>query len=316
VLRLVAACVGDTPDSGSSGGGTDAGNGTDSAGGGNDGGGGGNDAGSDGAIAVDAGRCDPKKPFGMPINVPNVNSGSYDNYVALTADEQTMYIATNRNGDFDIYVATWSTQTNTFGTPMRADALDDNGGDERAPSVSSDGNRIFFRSNRTGTTGFNDIWTTSRNMAGVVFPTPGKAENINSTADDVDPSLQANGTKLYFASDRNGGGASNYQIFESTITAGTTGTPMPVTTLGKGIRFPVISADGLTLYYGNVAEIYASTRADDQSAFPGGSAVPELNSDSEDEPGWISHDNCVMYFMSDRPGGMGSLDIWVAKRPK
>jgi hypothetical protein len=42
----------------------------------------------------------------------------------------------------------------------------------------------------------------------------------------------------------------------------------------------------------------------------------ELNTDADDQPAWISPDGCVMYLMSSRPGGFGSIDIWVARRPK
>jgi hypothetical protein len=32
-------------------------------------------------------------------------------------------------------------------------------------------------------------------------------------------------------------------------------------------------------------------------------------------PTWISADNCVIYLMSSRAGGLGGNDIWIAKRP-
>ena len=47
--------------------------------------------------------------------------------------------------------------------------------------------------------------------------------------------------------------------------------------------------------------------------------MPELlavNSAQGDEPGWISADGCRLYLYSNRPGGMGMQDIYVAKRPK
>jgi Tol biopolymer transport system component len=329
-LGLVGACVGDDPAGPTGAEAPDGAAAADAPGvlveggrGGADGGGGASDG--DAAAAADAARCDPGKPFGAPINVPNVNTGGYENYVTLTADEQRMLFTSSRNGGFATFSTTWSSATSTFAVP-RPEGTVDKGGDNRAPSLTGDGARLYLRSNRAGTLGFNDIWTTTRTGPDGGFVEPVPARNVNEDADDVDPSIQSNGARLYFASDRNGGGAANYQIFESVVGGdGTTGTPTPIVALGKAIRWPVISADGLTLYYGSGAghprakggvDIWASTRSDVGAAFPAGEPVAELNDVGEDTPGWVSPDRCVLYLVSDRANGAGSLDIWVARRPR
>jgi len=83
-----------------------------------------------------------------------------------------------------------------------------------------------------------------------------------------------------------------------------------------------ISSDGLTLYfisdqpggYGP-CDIYATTRATRND--PWGPAVnlgPTINSSSNERTMWISADNLELYFGSNRPGGYGGSDIYVARR--
>jgi hypothetical protein len=44
--------------------------------------------------------------------------------------------------------------------------------------------------------------------------------------------------------------------------------------------------------------------------------VPELSSPFSESPSWISPDGCTIYLQSDRPGGLGAQDIYVAVRPR
>jgi hypothetical protein len=42
--------------------------------------------------------------------------------------------------------------------------------------------------------------------------------------------------------------------------------------------------------------------------------VTELNSSRLEYPQWLSVDGCRLYLESDRPGGAGDLDVYVASR--
>jgi hypothetical protein len=90
---------------------------------------------------------------------------------------------------------------------------------------------------------------------------------------------------------------------------------------GDGIN--CISTDGLEMYldsdrsggYGGW-DIWVATRGtiDDDWGTPM-NLGPKINSSSTDETSCISFDGLELYFCSDnRPGGHGSLDIWVSKR--
>ncbi len=85
-----------------------------------------------------------------------------------------------------------------------------------------------------------------------------------------------------------------------------------------------ISADGLTLYfaaqredgYGGTFDIYLATRSSTQD--PWSQAVnigPAISSAAWEYTPNISPDGLSLYFSSDRPGGSGGMDTWVATRP-
>ncbi|MHC4540615.1 MAG: hypothetical protein ACYS74_12665, partial [Planctomycetota bacterium] len=90
----------------------------------------------------------------------------------------------------------------------------------------------------------------------------------------------------------------------------------------SGEGTPYISADGLSLYftldrpggYGGL-DIWVTTRA--TKADPWGTPVnfgPPVNSSAHDFYPSISADGLSLYFTSDRPGGYGGDDIWMATR--
>jgi hypothetical protein len=86
---------------------------------------------------------------------------------------------------------------------------------------------------------------------------------------------------------------------------------------------PSVTGDGLTLFYGSTAtngsgglDIWMVTRPTLSS--PWGTPVnlgPTINSSADDSAPRLSRDGLSLYFHSNRPGGRGGVDIWVATRP-
>ena len=110
----------------------------------------------------------------------------------------------------------------------------------------------------------------------------------------------------------------------------TFGTP---TNLGPTVNSPYVDmrpsipADGLSLYFGEHqgqavrpgglggADIWVTTR--ETTYDPWGPPVnvgPPVNSSADEFHPWISADGLSLYSCSDRPGGYGGWDIWVATR--
>ena len=73
--------------------------------------------------------------------------------------------------------------------------------DELAPTLSRDGKRLYFHSNRPGGLGGYDIYSSHR--SGRAWPRPiNLGEKINSEFDECDPGLSADETELVFSSNR------------------------------------------------------------------------------------------------------------------
>ncbi len=106
-------------------------------------------------------------------------------------------------GDGDIYVSAFDGES--FGTPALVPGLNTAANDLR-PNLRRDGLEIFFDSNRAGGLGGLDLWTATRASTSDPWSAPTNlGPNVNSSANDLRPSLSWDGTTLYFGSTRAGG---------------------------------------------------------------------------------------------------------------
>ncbi len=163
--------------------------------------------------------------------------------------------------------------------------------------------------------------------ADFTFGTPTNlGPTVNSSNEDFNASISADGLSLYFISSRPGGvGMRDIWVTTRETTDEDWGEPV---NLGPTINTPVgewgvsISSDGLSLYFdtsqnGSVAinDLWVATRAtiDDDWGNPV-SLGPTVNSSGDDYDPSISSDNLSLYFHSNRPGGYGNYDIWATTR--
>jgi Tol biopolymer transport system component len=70
---------------------------------------------------------------------------------------------------------------------------------------------LFFTSDRDG--GDSDIWTASRATTDGTFGGATDLAEVNSSAADVDPAISAQGSELFFSSNRGG----SYQIWRPAL---------------------------------------------------------------------------------------------------
>ena len=214
------------------------------------------------------------------------------------------------------------------------------------PSISADGLRLFFSSNRPGGYGNWDIWVVTRADTDCDWSTPvNLGRSVNNPAEDMDPSISADGLSLFFRSNRAGGlgEADLYVTTRSTI-----GDPWsePVN-LGSIVNSegndadPSISHDGLSLYFSTFSVFLQSSFQDPRPGGLGGDDVwvtirssisdtwsepinlgASINSAYHDFMPWISSDGLILFFNSlrPRPSGFGDPpipfgDTYVAFRP-
>jgi len=283
------------------------------------------DAGRD-ATAPDSGidapttTCDVSQPFGTLVLVPGVNQdSSNDTTGRLTSDELTIFFASDRSGSGsnDLYTATRTSRTASFGTPQLVAGVNTSSADG-FPSVTADALNLFFESSGPGT---YDVYVASRTSTAAQFSTPSLVPNVDSNLGDAQPYILADGSALYFMSFRPGVGdadiwRSSFQPgagFAAPVIVSTINTPSP-----EYAATP--TADELAIYWASNRadspakgsfDIWMAKRASRTASFDPPVNVQELNTSGLEEPNWISPDKCRLYFT--RFGATG-YKIFVASR--
>ncbi len=140
---------------------------------------------------------------------------------------------------------------------------------------------------------------------------------INSSFQEKSPCISADGLEILFQSNRDGGDGQTIWFSQRETTDDSFSTPVILLT---DAATPELSADALTLYFSrNVngkldADIFFTTRPTRDDPFGPATRLDSVCSDFKDAAPSISHDGLTLYFHSDRPGGVGMTDIWVATR--
>ena len=150
-------------------------------------------------------RLHETRGWSAPANLGcAINSAAGEASPSLT-DTELSFSSTRAGGlgGSDIYVS--ALDGASFGAPVLAAGLNTADNDFR-PNVRRDGLEIFIDSNRAGGLGGLDIWTATRASASDPWSAPTNlGAAVNSTANELRPSLSWDGTTLYFGSTRAGG---------------------------------------------------------------------------------------------------------------
>ncbi|HUU20108.1 MAG TPA: LamG-like jellyroll fold domain-containing protein [Sedimentisphaerales bacterium] len=158
-------------------------------------------------------------------------------------------------------------------------------------------------------------------------PTPFD-EPVNSTGIEYFDCISADGLEIYIDKPVGGGiGSNNWDLYVSTRE--TTNDPWSVpVSLGSTVNssyidgYSSLPSDGLELYFSGrrpggygQQDIWVTTR--DSKSADWGTPVnlgTTINTSDYDWLPWITPDGLELYFSSNRPGGYGGSDIWVATR--
>jgi hypothetical protein len=144
-----------------------------------------------------------EKENGSLINVNAIGGGS----PSLSSDGLSLFLFTR--DDWDLYVSTRSTRNDIWSEPVNLGPMV-NGVNStwrnRGPAISADGLVLVFTSNRDGGSGGMDLWMTKRSTIDGPWSEPvNLGPTINSDKWDGRPQISADGSALYFVSDRSGG---------------------------------------------------------------------------------------------------------------
>jgi hypothetical protein len=273
--------------------------------------------------------------FGTPINLgPTVNRPAQDWCPSLSANGLELYFESGRvdgYGGWDLWVTTRETIQDEWGTPVNLGPTINSERLTHGVTISLDGLSLYFASNELGGSGDLDIWFTTRATFSDPWVKPvNLGPIVNSSVEDMRPSISADGLSLFFTSKRPGGYGGFADIWVTTRESVSDPWGAPVnlgpnvnSPLGEGL--PSISADGRKLFFSDYGfgpfrpggygshDLWVTTRQTKNE--PWGTPVnlgPTVNSSATEAGPTISPDESTLYFSSDRPGGAGNLDIWQA----
>lgn len=145
------------------------------------------------------GEWQKAKSLSKNINTPNYNEGAQ----SISPDGRYLFFTgCNRPdgaGRCDIYVC--RKEGNDWSKPINLGAAINTNDWESQPSISADGNTLYFLSNRPGGYGGYDIWKSNLDIEGRWTTPTNLGPTINTPYDEGTPFIHADGKTLFFSSD-------------------------------------------------------------------------------------------------------------------
>jgi hypothetical protein len=274
-----------------------------------------------------------------PVHLgPLVNSPAVENGGDISKDGLSLYFGSNRPGGHgvqDLYVSQRPSLDAPWGAPVNLGQPVNSPFTDTGAHLSRDGHLLFFNSSRPGGSGSVDVWVSWRMNVHDDFAWE-EPVNLGPPVNSArfDGGISIWGPELYFwrgTPDPAGIVAPiDGDIYMSEITGQTFREPtlVPELTSAAHEQKPSIRFDGreiflssdrpgsMTLPGGVVREdIWVSVRqGNGQTWEPPANVGPVVNSTFRDTQPALSEDGTMLFFLSDRPGGVGNLDIYVTTR--
>lgn len=193
-------------------------------------------------------------------------------------------------------------------------------GELYAPTLGPNSQEVLFAEYRST----EIIYVATRVAPGAVFSAAAPVAGINGTDSDGTPFLTKDGLTLFFHSTR-AGGPGDRDIWQATRSAlgeaWSNVALVPVINSGSTDHLPFVSDDGLVLLFSSnrsggsgASDLWEARRTSTSVPFGVPAPLEGINTSSDETSPQLSSNGLELYFSSDRPGGVGEHDIWVAKR--
>jgi hypothetical protein len=262
--------------------------------------------------------------FGTPSALTAVNSAQFDRDPFLAPDELTLWVSSGRTGGASGSSAVWIAKR-TIATaafdPPQVDATFDSTQSETKLSITEDGLFAVLGSTRTGSQAV-DVWeasraTTNDNWSALTRTHMGM---VNSATDEHDPTISADGLRLYVALTPTG--TQHISVATRLDRTSNFGVPSELTELtsGMGDADPSPTPDEQVLLFASnrpilpsgpaAPNVWYATRPGSTGAFDAPLPVPDINTDMPEGDPHLSADGCRIYFA--RNVGTTDYDIFVA----
>jgi hypothetical protein len=189
------------------------------------------------------------------------------------------------------------------------------------PALAADGRTLYFSAYASGE---QQIYSATRDGRGRAFGDVRELPVVNSPESDGSPFISSDGERLYLFSER-AGGLGQRDVWLSRRQSGAAGFAEPQ--LLPGINssatdlLPWLSADERTLIFVSDrgggrggADLWLAERDAADADFDDPTNLAELNSVENEGRAVLSPDGLSAFFSSDRSGGRGGPDLWMAIR--
>src|SRR6266536_3064226 len=219
--------------------------------------------------------------WSAPINVgPPLNTQYNDTYPILTADGLTVYFTSDRPGGLggdDLWVSRRESTDAPWGEPENLAILNSPFNDSLSVLITS-GNIMYFHSDRPRGCGAGDLWMSRAKPGGDAWTAPvNMGCVVNTSFTEIAPAFYANddlGLSTIYFGSNRPGGIGDFDLYQTT----TTDEDLESAVWGPGVL------------------------------------VPELSSPARDTRTFVRRDGREVFITTNRTGGVGGLDIWVATR--
>jgi outer membrane protein OmpA-like peptidoglycan-associated protein len=181
---------------------------------------------------------DENGKWGVAYPLHQINTRENEGAHSVSADGRLIvFTACNRidgYGGCDLYTTSYT--NGSWSAPVNLDYPVNTPGWESQPSISADGKRLYFASNREGGKGNHDIWVAEQDRNGKWLKPVNLGPEINTKGNEEAPFIHFDNQSFYFMSDGHPG-MGDYDLFFSRNINGTWEHPKnlgyPVNTPGK-----------------------------------------------------------------------------------
>lgn len=255
------------------------------------------------------------------MRIPELSSTSDDFGGQISFDGLTYYFRSDRSGNGDLYYAKRPARGAAFG-PVIALAELNTSAQEIEIAPSPDELEVYWGSEAI--TGTQCMFHASRVDRALPFSNITRFDSFCSAgAAALGAYVMLDNLTLYYTLESGMGPEGTIEV----TTRATTNDAFAIGTPVVGLEgtptkgYPVVTADGLTIYFesgGGIGEnhLYQATRATPGAPFGATSLIPNVTgpAGSVDEDVSLTTDGLELFFASSRPDSSGMDDIYVATR--
>lgn len=265
-----------------------------------------------------------------PSPIASLNSSMVEYAPSISADNKTLMLQSDREGSYKLYES--KQQGSTWGSPVELTGINEGGTAQDligGPSISYDGNFIYFFASFKQGYGAEDIYYSERQGSSWSHPI-NIGKPLNSKNYEGFPSISSDGKSIYFMrlNNKSIGGINCYTLMVSHREAnGLWNTPvaLPSPVNGGCDKYPRIMADNETLIFTSIREgsinnswdLFESRKiGENQWSEP--AALEFVNTEQEELFATVSSQGDKLYFISKQSGNydLYQVDIPQKYRPK